>query len=64
MKKNNLDGLEFLTSVITTALLLLVTYLQYQKNRPFWWLILIVSIFMGVNAYTKYKKIDNKTEIK
>ena len=64
MKKNNLDGLEFLTSVITTALLLLVTYLQYQKNRPFWWLILIVSIFMGVNAYTKYKKIDDKTEIK
>ncbi len=64
MKKNNLDGLEFLTSVITTALLLLITYLQYQKNRPFWWLILIVSIFMGVNAYTKYKKIDDKTEIK
>lgn len=60
MNKNNLDSLEFLTSVITTALLLLVAYLQYQKDRPFWWLILIVSIFMGANAYIKYKKIENK----
>ena len=60
MNKNNLDDLEFLTSVITTMLLLVITYLQYQKNRPFWWLILIVSIFMGANAYTKYKKIELK----
>jgi len=56
MDKKNLEQLEFLTSVITAVLLLVITYLQYQKNRPFWWLILIVSIFMGANAYMKYKK--------
>ncbi|MBP2069177.1 MULTISPECIES: hypothetical protein [Anaerococcus] len=60
MNKNNLDDLEFLTSVITTMLLLVITYLQYQKNRPFWWIILIVSITMAANAYIKYNKIENK----
>nr|WP_115595680.1 hypothetical protein [Anaerococcus octavius] len=60
MDKKNLEQLEFLTSVITAVLLLVITYLQYQKNRPFWWLILIVSIFMGANAYMKYKKIEPK----
>ena len=60
MDKKNLEQLEFLTSVITAVLLLVITYLQYQKNRPFWCLILIVSIFMGANAYMKYKKIEPK----
>lgn len=60
MNKNNLEQFEFLTSAITAVLLLVITYLQYQKNRPFWWLILIVSIFMGANAYMKYKKIEPK----
>ena len=60
MDKKNLEQLEFLTSVITAVLLLVITYLQYQKNRPFWWLILIVSIFIGANAYIKYKKIELK----
>jgi len=60
MNKNNLDNLEFLTSIITTVLLLVITYLQYQKDRPFWWIILLVSIFMGANAYMKYKKIEIK----
>lgn len=60
MNKNNLNRLEFLTSLITTALMLVITYLQYQKGRPFWRLILIVSIFMGANAYLKYKNIENK----
>ena len=60
MDNKNLEQLEFLTSVITAVLLLVITYLQYQKNRPFWWLILIVSIFMGANAYMKYKKIEHK----
>lgn len=40
--------------------MLVITYLQYQKGRPFWRLILIVSIFMGANAYLKYKNIENK----
>lgn len=56
MNKNNLEQLEFLTSAVTAGLLVILTILQYQKNRPFWWLILIVSILMAANAYTKYKK--------
>ena len=60
MDKKNLEQLEFLTSVITAVLLLVITYLQYQKNRPFWWIILIVSITMAANAYIKYNKIENK----
>lgn len=58
MNKNNLEQLEFLTSAVTAGLLVILTILQYQKNRPFWWLILIVSILMAANAYTKYKNIN------
>lgn len=56
MNKNNLEALEFMTSVVTAVLLAIVTILQFQKNRPYWWLILIVTIFMAANAYVKYKK--------
>lgn len=62
MNKNNLEQLEFLTSAITAGLLYLITYLQYQKERPYWWIILIVSIFMTANAYMKYKNIDRKNK--
>lgn len=58
MNKNNLEQMEFLTSAVTAGLLVILTILQYQKNRPFWWLILIVSILMAANAYTKYKNIN------
>ncbi|WP_295883167.1 hypothetical protein [uncultured Anaerococcus sp.] len=58
MNKNNLEQMEFLTSAITTLLLAALTFLQYQKNRPYWWLILIVTILMGANAYIKYKKMN------
>lgn len=58
MNKNNLEQLEFLTSAVTAGLLVILTILQYQKNRPYWWLILIVSILMAANAYTKYKNIN------
>ncbi|WP_394022452.1 hypothetical protein ACF3NF_05035 [Anaerococcus martiniensis] len=60
MNKNSLEQMEFLTSAITSLLLAALTFLQYQKNRPYWWLILIVTILMGANAYTKYKKISPK----
>ena len=58
MNNKNLGYLEFATSLITAILLGLVTYLQYSKNRPFWWIILIVTIVMAANAYIKYKQID------
>ena len=58
MNKNNLEQFEFLTSAITAALLYVLTYLQYQKSRSYWWIILIVSILMSANAYVKYKNIN------
>ena len=58
MNKNNLEQFEFLTSAITAALLYVLTYLQYQKSRSYWWIILIVSILMTANAYVKYKNIN------
>lgn len=60
MKKQNLEQLEFLTSLITAVLLFLVTYLQYSKGRSWWWLILIVSLMMAANAYVKYKNLGLK----
>ena len=60
MKKNNLDSLEFLTSVITAGLLYLLTYLQYSKSRSYWRFILLVSILMTANAYVKYKNLGLK----
>ena len=60
MNKNNLEQFEFLTSAITAALLYVLTYLQYQKSRSYWWIILIVSILMTANAYVKYKNINKK----
>ena len=56
MDKKNLERLEFITSAITTVLLAILTYLQFDKNRPFWWIYLIVTILMGFNAYKKYKE--------
>jgi len=59
MKNNNFKdykGLEFITSLITFILLLILTLLQYQKQRPFWWILLLVSLVMGANAFVKYKK--------
>lgn len=56
MKKNNLDNLEFYTSVTTAGLVFILAMLQYSKGNGYWWIILIVGILMSANAYTKYKK--------
>lgn len=51
---------EFITSFISFILLVIITILQYLKNRPFWWILVMVSILMAGNSYLKYKKIKNK----
>ncbi|MDU1316449.1 hypothetical protein, partial [Anaerococcus hydrogenalis] len=53
-KDNNF--IEFVTSTITFVLLIILTIIQVVKNKPFWWIILLVTIIMGANAYVKYKK--------
>ena len=53
--------LEFVTSAITFGLLIILTIIQYINDKKYWWIILLVSILMGANAYLKYKKFkDNK----
>ncbi|WP_058990028.1 hypothetical protein [Anaerococcus rubeinfantis] len=53
--------LEFVTSAITFVLLIILTIIQYISDKKYWWIILLVSILMGANAYVKYKKFkDNK----
>ncbi|MDU2829008.1 MAG: hypothetical protein E7C03_00830 [Anaerococcus sp.] len=53
--------LEFVTSAITFGLLIILTIIQYINDKKYWWIILLVSILMGANAYVKYKKFkDNK----
>lgn len=53
--------IEFVTSTITFLLLIILTIIQYVKNKPFWWIILLVTIIMGANAYVKYKNFrENK----
>ena len=56
MKKNKLENLEFITSLITAGLVYILSFLQYKKENKFWWLILIVALLMSANAYVKYKK--------
>lgn len=53
--------LEFITSAITFVLLIILTIIQYIGEKKYWWIILLVSILMGANAYVKYKKFkENK----
>lgn len=53
--------LEFVTSAITFVLLIILTIIQYIGEKKYWWIILLVSILMGANAYLKYKKFkENK----
>lgn len=53
--------LEFVTSAITFVLLIILTIIQYIGEKKYWWIILLVSILMGANAYVKYKKFkENK----
>lgn len=58
MRKNNLDQLEFYTSLASAILVYVLAYLQYSKGSEVWWLILIAAILMTANAYVKYKKIE------
>lgn len=48
--------LEFITSTITFVLLIILCIIQYLKENKFWWIILLASILMALNAYVKYKK--------
>ena len=53
--------LEFVTSAITFVLLIILTLVQYLGEKKYWWIILLVTILMGANAYLKYKKFkENK----
>ncbi|KWZ98811.1 hypothetical protein HMPREF3224_00506 [Anaerococcus hydrogenalis] len=53
--------LEFITSAITFVLLIILTIIQYISDKKYWWIILLVSVLMGANAYVKYKKFkENK----
>ena len=53
--------LEFITSAITFVLLIILTIIQYIGEKKYWWIILLVTILMGANAYLKYKKFkENK----
>lgn len=64
MRKNNLDQLEFYTSLASAILVYVLAYLQYSKGSEVWWLILIAAILMTANAYVKYKKIEkNKSDL-
>lgn len=58
MRKNNLDELEFYTSLASAILVYVLAYLQYSKGKEVWWLILIAAILMTANAYVKYRKIE------
>ena len=58
MRKNNLDKLEFYTSLSSAILVYVLAYLQYSKGQEIWWLILIAAILMTANAYVKYRKIE------
>ncbi|EGC83158.1 hypothetical protein [Anaerococcus hydrogenalis] len=65
MSNNNIfkdsNLLEFVTSTITFVLLIILTIIQFVNSKPFWWIILLVTIIMGANAYLKYKKFkENK----
>lgn len=58
MRKNNLDKLEFYTSLASAILVYVLAYLQYSKGKEVWWIILIAAILMTANAYVKYRKIE------
>ena len=59
MKKEEIDKLEFITSIISALLLYILAYIQYTKEKPFFWIILIVAIMLSVSAYLKYKQYKN-----
>ena len=59
MKKNNLEKLEFYTSLTSAGLVYIIAYLQYSKGRDIWWLILIAALLMSANAFVKYRKIKD-----
>lgn len=54
--------LEFMTSTITFVLLIILCIIQYLKENKFWWIILLASILMALNAYVKYKKFKDEKE--
>lgn len=58
MKKNNFDKVEFYTSLVTAVLVFILSYIQFNKGRDTWWIILLAGILMAANAYVKYKKLN------
>ena len=58
MKKNNFDKVEFYTSLVTAVLVFILSYIQFNKGRDSWWIILLAGILMAANAYVKYKKLN------
>ena len=58
MKKNNFDKVEFYTSLVTAVLVFILAYIQFNKGRDSWRIILLAGILMAANAYVKYKKLN------
>ncbi|WP_243342341.1 hypothetical protein [Anaerococcus sp. AGMB09787] len=56
MDKKKLEGLEFLTSLVTAILLFILGGLQISKGNKFSFLIVGAAILMAANSYVKYKK--------
>jgi len=51
-----------LTPVIATGLML-VFWLQFKNDIPFWWVALAIIIFLGNYAYSFYQKKGSGSEI-
>lgn len=62
MKKNDYYKIQFLSSAISSFLLYVLTIYRYVKNKPFWYLILIVAIVMSLSAYENYKKFKENSK--
>ncbi|MDD7305634.1 MAG: hypothetical protein PUG67_03510 [Peptoniphilaceae bacterium] len=57
MKKTDFYKTQFISSTISSFLLYVLTIYRYVKDKPFWYLILIVAIVMSFSSYQNYKKI-------
>lgn len=57
MKKIDFYKTQFISSAISSFLLYILAIYRYVKEKPFWYLILIVAIVMSLSAYQNYKNL-------